>query len=87
MDNKPEQKTIEQFFDKYGVQKPDDKAKILPMVTDIIYDYNMHVVEWEKETDDYRKKQIETEMKELEDKIDENFCDILGICQDAPDKK
>lgn len=67
------QKTIEFFFEKYGVKDPDKKAKLLPEVTDIIYDYNMHVVNLEKETDEYKKGQILEGIKELEAKIEEIF--------------
>jgi hypothetical protein len=67
------QKTIESFFAQYGVSDPELKVKILPEVTDLIYDYNMHVVKWEKETDEYHKKQILTGIEELEKKISEVF--------------
>lgn len=71
------QKTIEQFFGEYSVTDPDIKVKILPTVTDIIYDYNMHVINYEKEKDEYKKKQILTGIKEVEAKIKENFEEIL----------
>ena len=74
------QKTIEYFFEKHGVTNPDKKAKILPLVTDVIYDYNMIIVDLEKESDDYKKKQLTIELKELDDKLDEIFCDELNIC-------
>ena len=67
------QKTIEYFFDKYKIKDPDLKAKILPEVTDIIYDYNMLIVKLEKEKDDYRQKQIINDLNEMEAKIDEIF--------------
>ncbi len=73
------QKTIEYFFDKYGVADPDTKAKILPEVTDIIYDYNMHIVNLEKESDEYRRGQIIVGIKELEAKIDEIFQEHLSL--------
>jgi hypothetical protein len=73
MPEKLEQHTIEYFFDKYKVTNPDLKAKILPTVTDTIYELNMHIVELEKETDEYKKNQIITDIKELEAKIEENF--------------
>ena len=69
------QRTIEYFFDKHGVKNPDIKARILPQVTDIIYDYNMLVVNLEKETDEYKKNQIMNDIKEDEDKIQETFED------------
>ena len=68
-----EQKSIETFFKKYKVSDPDKKAKILPEVTDIIYDYNMAIVALEKEKDNYKKDQLKREIKELEQKIDEVF--------------
>ena len=67
------QKSIELFFQEYGVTDPDVKARLLPMVTDIIYDYNMHIIELEKETDEYKKKQIVTGTEELTEKIKEIF--------------
>lgn len=72
------QKTIESFFEQYGITDPDLKAKILPEVTDIIYDYNMHVVSYEKELDEYKRSQILTGLQELDDKIREVFMDIAG---------
>jgi len=72
------QKTIEFFFNQYGVVDPDQKAKILPEITDTIYEYNMHVVKYEKETDEYKKKQILTGLQELEKKIEEVFGEITG---------
>ena len=70
------QKSIEYFFEKYGVVDPDLKAKILPEVTDIIYDYNMHVVNLEKEQDEYKKNQIIVGLREIEAKIDDVFKEI-----------
>lgn len=63
------QRTIEYFFKKYKVANPDKKARLLGEVTDLIYDYNMLIVKYEKEGDDYRKKQLERDIKEMEDKI------------------
>jgi len=67
------QKSIEAFFKQYKVTNPDKKMKILPEVTDIIYDYNMLVVKYEKEKDAYKKKQILTDIKEEEEKIAKVF--------------
>ncbi|MBD3360115.1 MAG: hypothetical protein GF365_05425 [Candidatus Buchananbacteria bacterium] len=67
------QKTIEYFFKQYKITDPDLKAKILPEVTDIIYDYNMLIVYYQKEGDDYKKKQIMRDINETEDKLDEIF--------------
>jgi hypothetical protein len=52
-------------------------SALLPEITDIVYDYNMHIVAYEKEKDDYKKKQILTGIKELEARIDEIFKDVL----------
>jgi hypothetical protein len=72
------QKTIEYFFDKYGVKSEAQKTKILLEATDIIYDYNNLVVKYEKEADAYRQKQILTELAETENKIKEIFDDVLA---------
>ena len=64
-----EQHTIEFFFKKFGVIDTDQKAKMLPLVTDVIYEYNMHVVRLEKEKDDNRKSALLTDMQEIEAKI------------------
>ena len=64
-----EQRTIEHFFEECGVTDADAKAKLLPLLTHIIYGYNQHVIEFEKETDEYRKKQIEREIGEIAEKI------------------
>ena len=66
---KYEQQTIEAFFKKYKVSSPDKKAKLLPEVTDIIYEYNMLVVKYEAESDAYKKKQLENDIQEVEQKI------------------
>ncbi len=65
------QKTIEYFFEKYHVADQAIKEKLLTEVTDSIYDYNMLVVQYEKETDAYRKKQLETDMVETLAHIEE----------------
>ncbi len=66
---KIEQKSIESFFQDYGVVNPDLKVKILPEITDLIYDYNLHVRELEKINDEYKQQQILTDIKEIEAKI------------------
>lgn len=72
------QKTIESFFEQYGVTDPDLKAKLLTEVTHIIYDYNTLVVNYEKETDEYKKKQILTDLGETKDKIKEVFTETIS---------
>jgi hypothetical protein len=67
------QHTIEYFFKKYNIEDPDKKIKFLPLLTDIIYDYNMHVVKLEKENDDYKKQQILVGIQEILEKIDKIF--------------
>lgn len=67
------QKTIESFFQEYNVADGDKKAKLLPLLTDVIYDYNMRVVDHEKATDEYRRKQISEEIGEIEEKIKKIF--------------
>lgn len=67
------QHTIEYFFKKYNINDPDKKIKFLSVLTDIIYDYNMHVVKMEKETDGYKKKQILTGINEILEKIEKIF--------------
>ena len=71
------QKTIESFFADYGISDPDDKAKLLLEVTDIVYGYNMAVVKAEKEIDGYKKKQALTGVEEWRAKIDDIFKDFL----------
>ncbi|OGH86300.1 MAG: hypothetical protein A2493_03555 [Candidatus Magasanikbacteria bacterium RIFOXYC12_FULL_33_11] len=69
MEENFEQHTIEFFFKKFGVTDSDRKAKLLPLVTDVIYEYNMHVVRLEKEKDENRKSALLTDMQEIEAKI------------------
>jgi len=71
------QKTIEKFFEEYKIKKADDKAKLLPILTNVIYDHNIAVVKYEQEQDDFKKKQLETEIAEILDKIKEIFEDEL----------
>ncbi len=68
-----EQHSIEHFFKKYGVTDPDQKAQLLTLVTDIIYDRNMHVVNLEKEQDETKRRQILIGIEELESKLDRLF--------------
>jgi hypothetical protein len=72
-----EQKTIELFFQEYHVTNPDQKAKLLLLLTDTIYEYNMGVVKLEQEKDAFKKKQIETDLQETEDKIKDIINDTL----------
>jgi cysteinyl-tRNA synthetase len=67
------QKSIESFFKKHKVTNADKKAKLLPQVTGIIYDYNMLIIKLEKAGDAYVKKQIIRDIKETEDKLDRIF--------------
>ncbi|PIZ96220.1 MAG: hypothetical protein COX80_02025 [Candidatus Magasanikbacteria bacterium CG_4_10_14_0_2_um_filter_33_14] len=69
MEENFEQHTIEFFFKKFGVTDPDQKAKLLPLVTDVIYEYNMHVVKFEKEQDENRKSALVADLQEIEAKI------------------
>lgn len=64
-----EQRTIEHFFQDYGVTNPDVKAHLLPLLTHVVYGYNQHIIQFEKEQDEYRKKQIEREVIEIGEKI------------------
>ncbi len=77
MDNY-QQRTIESFFKEYAITDQDDKAKLLLEVTDMIYKYNMEVVHFEKESDEYKKRQAEVGVKEWKNKIDEVFNDFLS---------
>ncbi|MFA5318306.1 MAG: hypothetical protein WC323_02435, partial [Patescibacteria group bacterium] len=72
------QKTIEYFLEQHQISDPDQKAKVLPAITDIVYEYNMNVVEYEKEEDEYKKKKITEELKETESKIGEMIKEALG---------
>ncbi|MBU4315062.1 hypothetical protein KJ673_01515 [Patescibacteria group bacterium] len=67
------QKTLEQYFAELGVTDADKKTKLLPLITDLIYDRNMHVVNLEAETDEYKKHQIEEGIAELEGEIKRQF--------------
>jgi len=71
------QKSIEQYFADYGISDPDQKVKLLPELTDIIYDRNMHAVWYEKADDEYKKSQYLDGLKELDNRIKEIFQDFL----------
>lgn len=73
---KMEQKSIEQYFEEHAVSNPDLKAKILPEITNVIYERNMLIVKFNEEKDDYKKKQIFTDVEELEEKLNETFEDF-----------
>ncbi|MFA7315145.1 MAG: hypothetical protein WC025_04455 [Candidatus Magasanikbacteria bacterium] len=67
------QHTIEFFFKKFCIENPEEKKKLLPLVTDIIYDYNMHVVKLEKEKDEIHKSALLIDIQEIENKIADIF--------------
>lgn len=64
-----EQRTIESFFQEYGVENADLKARLLPILTPVIYAYNQNVIDFEKETDEYRKNQVQRGIEEMAAKI------------------
>ncbi len=78
MENEVSQKTIEYFLEKHNISDPDQKAKVLLAMTDIVYEYNMDVVEYEKEQDEDKKKKILEELKETENKIGETIKEALA---------
>lgn len=65
-----EQKSIESFFQEHSIQDPDTKARLLPVLTPLIYTYNQHVIGYEKEADEYRKKQEQTSLEEISKQIE-----------------
>jgi len=65
------QKSIEQYFADYNISDPDQKAKILPEITQLIYDRNVYVVQAEKEDDEYKRQQIVNDAIELDKTINE----------------
>lgn len=67
------QKTLEQYFAEFGISDTQVKTRLLPFVTDLIYDRNMHVVKLDEETDEYKRKQIEDGIGELEAEIKTQF--------------
>jgi hypothetical protein len=71
------QKTLEMFFNEYGIKDPDKKAHLLTEITYIVYDYNMHIINLEKEEDEYKRKQILEGIKEVEAKIKKAIEDEL----------
>lgn len=68
-----EQKSLEQYFQEYGINDPDVKVQILDEITDVVYDRNQHVIRLDKIDDDYVKKQTLEGIKELDDKIKRIF--------------
>jgi hypothetical protein len=63
------QKTIEYFFKKNEVNSQELKVKVLPQITDLVYEYNMAVVNYEGQSDVYRQAQIKKDIGYIEDKI------------------
>lgn len=64
-----EQRTIESFFQEFGVESAEVKARLLPILTPVIYAYNQNVIDLEKETDEYRRNQIQRGIEEMAAKI------------------
>ncbi len=71
------QKSIEQYFAAHDISDPDQKAKILPEITEIIYDRNVYVVQAEKEENDYKKQQITNDAIEMDKTINEIIQEFL----------
>lgn len=69
MTSSHEQRTIEHFFQDHGVESSELKAKLLPLLTETIYEYNQNVIAYEKSADAYRKSQIERSLCEIQAKI------------------
>lgn len=67
------QKSLEQYFEAHGITDADAKAKLLPLITDLVYDRNLHIVRIEKENDEYKKQQLLEGIKELDDEIKRQF--------------
>ncbi len=65
------QKSIEMFFEECQIEDPDKKARLLPLITPLVYNYNMNVVKLEQEQDPYKQKQLQTSLTELAEKIKE----------------
>jgi len=74
----PKQKPIEQYFADFSIADPDAKVKLLPEITEIIYDRNVYVVEAEKEAEEYKKNQILNDVTEMDNKIKEIINDFLS---------
>jgi len=73
----PKQKSIEQYFADYNITDPDQKAKLLLEITEIIYDRNIYVIQAEKEEEEYKKNQILKDVQEMDKKIAEIITDFL----------
>ncbi|MFA5106726.1 MAG: hypothetical protein WC497_00170 [Patescibacteria group bacterium] len=70
------QKTIEQFFQENNV--PEDKReKVLMAVTNLVYERNMHVIDWEK-ADGEEKAKLEVLIADKEKTINQKVADILN---------
>ncbi|HBK34071.1 TPA: hypothetical protein DEP34_00500 [Candidatus Uhrbacteria bacterium] len=65
------QKSIEMFFEEYAITDQEKKACLLPLITPLIYNYNMDIVKLEQEQDPYKQKQLHTSLVELTKKIKE----------------
>lgn len=65
------QKTLEMFFEENHVMNQEKKAHLLPLITPLVYNYNMDVIKLEQEQNLYKQKQLQTSLLELEEKIKE----------------
>lgn len=63
------QKTIEYFFKKHKIDSQSIRVGLLSQVTELVYEYNIGVVRYDQETDEYKKKQIESDVKYAEERI------------------
>lgn len=71
------QESIESYFKKFGITDPDIKIKLLPLITDLIYERNNNVVKSEAEENKDFKEALIAEAKETDIKINEVISSFL----------
>lgn len=61
-----EQKTMEAYFQEHGIENPDEKMTLITEINQLVYDRNEAIRALEGLADEYKIKQLTTEIEELE---------------------
>lgn len=76
LEKKLQQKSVESYFIELEVSE-DKKEKVLMAITDMVYKRNQRIIEFEKEIDSDRKKNLLKIIQERDNLIREKISKIL----------
>ena len=72
--NKPEQKTLEAYFQDFGISDPDKKMALITELNQMVYDRNEAIRKLDDESlEEYQQKHLHEEVAELDGYIQKTF--------------